>query len=65
MSETTPTSDATTEAARPLVAEKDLTGHMVYDLTLRRFVGTKSETKQAALDSVTKVKGHKYETRAV
>lgn len=53
------------ERATPTVADDDLTGHMVYDLTLRRFVGRKAETKSKAEKSVTRVKGHKYETRRV
>jgi hypothetical protein len=51
--------------AEPTVADDDLTGHMVYDLTLRRFVGRKADSARAAAKTVTRVKGHEYETRRV
>lgn len=50
---------------QPDLSSDDRTGFMVYDLTEKRYVGRKSDTKSAAADTVTKRKGHKYETRAV
>lgn len=52
-------------AATPTVKPDDLTGHMVYDLTLRRFVGRKADTRAKAEKTVARVKGHRYEVRAV
>lgn len=53
------------DRAEPTVAKDDLTGYMVYDLTERRFVGRKAATKKVAGETVTRRKGHKYETREV
>ena len=60
MSENTP---ETTPPPEPESEEQS--GHAVYDLTLRRFVGGVRPTKKAATDAVVKVKGHEYETRKV
>ena len=49
----------------PEVDDDDASGFMVYDLTEKRFVGRKSDTRKAAQDTVTKREGHKYETRKV
>lgn len=65
MTEQTPPESTDTTSSAPTVVDDDLTGHMVYDLTLRRFVGRKADTVKAAESTVTKVKGHRYETRAV
>jgi hypothetical protein len=40
-------------------------GHAVYNLTLGRFVSGVHDSAKAAEDAVTKVKGHRYETRQV
>lgn len=54
------------KAVAPKRADTDPhAGFAVYDLTLTRFVGGVGATKSAAQDTVDKVKGHKYETRAV
>jgi len=63
--QTAPPADPTPTDSEPTIREEDQTGYMVYDKTLRRFVGRKSDTKSAAEKTVTKVRGHKYETRAV
>lgn len=49
----------------PEVDDDDTSGFMVYDLTEKRFVGRKSDTRKAAQETVTKREGHKYETRKV
>lgn len=49
----------------PVVDRSEATGFMVYDLTEKRFVGRKADSKSAAQDTVTKRRGHKYETRQV
>lgn len=60
-----PQGPTTDPAPTPTVKADDLTGHMVYDLTLKRFVGRKADSKSAANKTVKRVKGHEYETRAV
>lgn len=53
------------KATKATAAEDPHAGFAVYDLTLTRYVGSVGKTKKAAEDTVTKVKGHKYETRQV
>ncbi len=50
---------------QPELDKDDATGFMVYDLTEKRYVGRKADSKSAAEKTVEKRKGHKYETRQV
>lgn len=60
----TPTPEPT-EPSKVEPSKDEQTGHMVYDLTLKRFVGRIGDSKSAAEKTVSKVKGHRYETRKV
>lgn len=53
------------QRGEPTVDPDDLTGFMVYDLTEKRFVGHKADSKTDAEKTVEKRDGHKYETRKV
>lgn len=53
------------ESKTPDTEDVHTTGYAVYDHTLLRFVTGVYLTKADAEAELTKVKGHKYETRAV
>lgn len=63
MSENPP--EGPNEPQPPEPDKGDETGFAVYDLTLKRFVGRVHPTKGEATKGLTKVEGHKYETRKV
>lgn len=63
MTETPPEQPSLDE--QPELDTDDQTGFMVYDLTEKRYVGRKNDSKSAAEKTVEKRKDHKYETRKV
>lgn len=63
MTENPPENPRLPEPPEPEKGEES--GHALYDLTVKRFVGGIHPTAKAAREAGRQVEGHKYETRKV